>query len=572
MNTKLSAVIITKNEEENILRCISALQSITDEILIVDSGSTDRTLELCKKEGVNIIQTAWLGYAQTKNLGNREAKNKFILSIDADEEVSEELKNSILAEKERGFQGTYSFNRLTNYLGKWVKRSGWYPDEKIRIFNKNEVKWVGDYVHETLSIPSKIKNTKLNGDLNHYSYSSFKDHRTRADNYSELTAKKLFKSGKSASFLKPVLSPIVRFLKMYIVKLGFLDGSAGFHIARISAESNRFKYKELNRLHKLKKNQENIKHVLISRTDSIGDVMLTLPMAKAIKDELPHVKISFLAKNYTKPLIECCQWIDDFILYKEGNEPHISEELDTVIHALPSQFLAKTFSKKGIPRRVGTARRFYNILTCNKLAYFTRKKSDFHEAQLNLKLLDKLNLKSRFSLESITELYGFSPQAKLPDGIQELVSSQPKIILHPKSQGSAPEWELKNFNDLAEKLAEQGFQIFLSGTESEGLIFREHIDFDSNIIDVSGTMSLHEFIAFIDVCDGLVASSTGPLHIAAALEKNVLGLYSNQRPMFPTRWAPIGKKATYLHSEPKHGLLNNTVDEVLTKIIADFEI
>jgi len=570
MASKISAVIITKNEEENILRCISALQSITDEIILVDSGSTDKTIEIAEKLGVRIIETEWRGYAQTKNLGNKEASHEFILSIDADEEVSNELKSSILAAKKSGLKGTYSFNRLTNYLGTWVKHSGWYPDEKIRIFSKKEVKWVGDIVHETLSIPSETLNTKLKGDLNHYSYISLLDHRNRADKYSELTAKKLFRAGKSKGLAAPILSPLVKFLKMYILQLGFLDGSAGFNIAKISARSNHFKYNELNRLHRFNKNKNNLRNILICRTDSIGDVMLTLPIAKAIKNELSEVKISFLAKNYTKPLIECCQWIDEFILYEENIEPKIPNNIDAVLHVLPSNFLARFFKKIQVATRIGTSRRSFNIFTCNKLVHYSRKKSDLHESQLNLKMLSALNMKSRYELGTIPDLYGLSPKATIPSEVKTLIGNQPKLILHPKSQGSAPEWELNRFNELAQKLAENGFQVFFSGTDNEGELFRQHIDFSPNILDVSGTMNLHEFIAFINESDGLIASSTGPLHIAAALGKHVLGLYSDQRPMFPIRWAPVGKNASFIEKEPKNGKLDISVNSVLTKVLSSF--
>jgi glycosyltransferase involved in cell wall biosynthesis len=250
MVKKLSAVIITLNEERNIGRCIIALNDIVDEIIVLDAFSADTTVSICRELGAKVIQREWKGYSDSKNYLNALASFDYIFSVDADEVVNEELKKAILTEKNLGFHGLYALNRLTNYMGSWIKYSGWYPDVKTRIFPKEGSKWEGSYVHETLSTPPGSHLKLLSGHLEHYSYYSFDDHRARADKYSLLTAKKHFDAGKKASFLKPYLSAIGRFFGMYIVKKGFIDGKMGFHIARISALSNIVKYKELRRLNR----------------------------------------------------------------------------------------------------------------------------------------------------------------------------------------------------------------------------------------------------------------------------------------------------------------------------------
>lgn len=246
----ITAVIITLNEEKNIGRAIDSLEGVADEILVIDSHSTDKTGAICKAKKVKFVSQDWLGYSETKNKGNNMATHPYILSIDADEALSEELKNSISKAKKNGLEGVYSMNRLTNYCGKWIRHSGWYPDEKVRLFPKNNVYWEGKWVHETLVIPSEMKRTHLVGDLHHYSYYNFKDHREKADHYSELTAKKMFEAGKKAGSLKPFLSGFARFIGMYFIKWGFLDGRMGFKIAQISAASNVYKYKTLRKLTK----------------------------------------------------------------------------------------------------------------------------------------------------------------------------------------------------------------------------------------------------------------------------------------------------------------------------------
>lgn len=244
---KISATIITLNEERNIARCIDSLVHVADEILIMDSGSTDRTKEICMEKGVTFFHQPWLGYAQQKNCLNQKASYDMILSIDADEEVSPELQAELISIKQNSSTGVFALNRLTNYCGTWVYHSGWYPDRKVRLFPK-EIKWEGDLVHETLSMPSGIQVVILKSHLYHYSYYSHEQHRKRADHYSSLTAMKYVQAGKVVYVGQPVLSACIRFFSMYILKRGFLDGKQGFHIARISAASNYFKYKEVQRL------------------------------------------------------------------------------------------------------------------------------------------------------------------------------------------------------------------------------------------------------------------------------------------------------------------------------------
>jgi len=244
---KISATIITLNEERNIERCIQSLSEVADEIIVLDSNSTDKTEEICLSHNVVFVKRDWEGYAASKNHLNSLAQFDYILSIDADEALDNELKQAILEIKKTDSPQIYSLNRLTNYCGRWIKHSGWYPDVKTRLFPKEGSRWEGEFVHEELIYPSAFEVIQLKGHLEHYSYYSYKGHRERADKYSTLTAQKMDKAGKKASPLKPYLSGLARFVSMYFIKGGVLDGKMGFKIAQISAQSNVFKYKELRR-------------------------------------------------------------------------------------------------------------------------------------------------------------------------------------------------------------------------------------------------------------------------------------------------------------------------------------
>lgn len=242
----LSVVIITLNEAKNLPMCLQALDGVADEIIVVDSFSTDNTVAIAEQYGAKVYQQKWLGYAKQKNYANSLAQNAYILSLDADEVLSDKLRQSILAVHK--WEGVYAFSRLTNYCGSWIRHSGWYPDRKIRIFPRDEALWEGDFVHETLSVPPHVAVHSLAGDLLHYSYHSHADHYKQIDKYSTLHAQAMHARGQPASWIKRFISPVFKFFKTYFLQLGFLDGSAGYYIAKISAIAVRMKYKKLKAL------------------------------------------------------------------------------------------------------------------------------------------------------------------------------------------------------------------------------------------------------------------------------------------------------------------------------------
>ena len=244
---KLSVVIITYNEEKNIKACLDAVMGLSDDIVVVDSFSTDKTREICENySNVNFIQHKWDGYSKQKNYANSLVKYPYLLSLDADEVISKELMSSI--KQIDTFKAVYEFSRLTNYCGDWVHHCGWYPDTKIRIFPKEGSYWEGDFVHETLVIPKDLEIKRLAGDLLHYSYHTIEDHYNQIENYSSLHAEKMKYANKKASFLKLYISPVFKFFRTYFLELGFLDGKAGYDIARISAKAVRLKYQKLKQI------------------------------------------------------------------------------------------------------------------------------------------------------------------------------------------------------------------------------------------------------------------------------------------------------------------------------------
>lgn len=239
----ISALIICKNEERNIGRCIASLLPVADEVIVLDSGSEDNTISIANSFGVRVVETDWKGYAATKNEGHSIAKYPYILSMDADEEMSTALQHSILSVK-KNLQGAYTMARRTNYCGQWIRYAGWYPDVKVRLFPRETV-WQGDFVHEKPVLPPNTSVQKIQGDLRHYSIDSLEDHLDRVQHYSQLKADAYFAAGKRFRWYKAVFSPMLVFIKMYVLKLGFLEGKLGFQLCRVSAYSAYLKHAKL---------------------------------------------------------------------------------------------------------------------------------------------------------------------------------------------------------------------------------------------------------------------------------------------------------------------------------------
>ncbi len=265
---KITAVIITKNEEPNIGRCLDSLQDVADEIIVVDALSTDKTEAICwQYPNMVFVSREWAGYAASKNHGNSLAQHPYILSIDADEVLSENLRLEIQAEKlslrgtsptarnEVELRGVYSMPRLNHIGQKPIRFSGWYPDRKIRLFPKAKTQWTGDFVHERLEFQGEVKPFKSN--LLHYTYSSFTQYDNKMRNYGTLGAKDMFSKGKHLSWGFMVLKVFFKFFSVYVLKLGVLDGLEGLNIAYESAKTIYWKYAVLQELYKNKAMNDN---------------------------------------------------------------------------------------------------------------------------------------------------------------------------------------------------------------------------------------------------------------------------------------------------------------------------
>lgn len=250
---KISAVIITYNEEEHLQKCLNSLIGVADEIIVVDSYSTDRTPEICAAFNVNFIEHKFEGYIEQKNYALSLAKYDYILSLDGDEALSEKLKTSILKVKNNFIYDGYYCNRLNNYCGQWIKHSDWYPDRKLRLFKKGSGEWKGINPHDTYTLKKELKSGKLKGDLLHWIYRDYKEHNLKVERFSTIAAEAYYKLGKKSSIWKIIYRPTWAFFKAYFLRLGFLDGLNGWIICIQSYNVTFLKYIKLYRLWKTNK-------------------------------------------------------------------------------------------------------------------------------------------------------------------------------------------------------------------------------------------------------------------------------------------------------------------------------
>jgi glycosyltransferase involved in cell wall biosynthesis len=247
---QVSVVIITFNEERNIGRCIDSVKDIADDIVVVDSFSTDGTKEIVLSKGARFIEHAFEGHIQQKNWAITQAQFPHILSLDADELPDEKLKSEILKIKNNWLYDGYSFNRLNNYCGKWIWHCGWYPDKKLRLWDSRKGAWGGVNPHDTFIMKHGSSVSHLKGNLLHYTFYTIAQHIAQVNKFSDISAKAAFNKGKRAGVIKILFNPCWKFIRDFIFKLGFLDGYYGYLVCKISAHAKFLKYVKLRELQK----------------------------------------------------------------------------------------------------------------------------------------------------------------------------------------------------------------------------------------------------------------------------------------------------------------------------------
>lgn len=253
---KISAVIITLNEERNIERCIRSVQRVADEILVVDSFSTDKTEQICKELGVRFIQHEFEGFRDQKNYAISQASYDYILALDADEALSVELEKEVLDVKNNWKFDGYRFIRLNNYCGKWMLHTDFYPEKRIRLFDRRKGKWHGANIHEVVKMNPGAKVINLKGHLLHWRYQSYEEHIDEINRYSTISAREYYNMGVKAGYIKILFHISWRFVHSYFIRRGFLSGFNGLFISCLLAKHCFVKYAKLRKLYKINRKRQ----------------------------------------------------------------------------------------------------------------------------------------------------------------------------------------------------------------------------------------------------------------------------------------------------------------------------
>ncbi|MEN7548175.1 glycosyltransferase family 9 protein [Rapidithrix thailandica] len=299
-----------------------------------------------------------------------------------------------------------------------------------------------------------------------------------------------------------------------------------------------------------------MKRWIISRTDHLNGVIVTLPLAGYLKSVYPDLHISFIGRAYARDIVERCKHIDQFIDREQvlkQPETLSSLDADAIVFLFPDKELAKVAHKAKIPQRVGTSSPFFQWRYCNKRVKVSAKHISEHEAQRNFKLLAPLGVEHTPTLEELPSYFGLEADPEAPKSFTRYLKKDLfNLILHPKSSDSAHNWPLEQYFALLEALPRYRFQVLVVGSEAEGELLKQKmpsIFYLPYVTNLTGKLNLTDLLGLIDAADGVIASNTGPLHLAAALGKQTLGLYAPAQNMHPERWAPLGEKAECLWKE-----------------------
>lgn len=245
---KFSAVIITLNEEKNLRKCLESLIAVADEIVVLDSFSTDKTEEICREFNAVFVQQTFIGHIEQKNAALQIASHPYIISLDGDESLSTELQESIIELKHDWEYDGYYCRRRNFFCGEWIKHSHWYPNKKLRIFDKRRCHWDGLNPHDHIVMDKGSKTAQLDGDILHWTFQNISDFNKKIEYFSSISAHSYYRAGIKSNYFKIIAHPLWAFTKSYIVKLGFLDGYRGFIICTQTAHQTFLKYAKLHEL------------------------------------------------------------------------------------------------------------------------------------------------------------------------------------------------------------------------------------------------------------------------------------------------------------------------------------
>ena len=565
--------MITRDEAHNLPRLLDSVEGLADEVVVFDSGSVDGTVDIAKARGARVFDCEWTGWSATKNQANATATGDWILSLDADEALtatSAEAIRKLVAGPTRTSDGAWrvgEIDRLTRYIDRWVHHSGWRPDRKIRLWPAGAAQWEGA-IHERPVFNGPVSVARIDGDVEHHSYPHAAHHLEQIERFGKVWAQDQFDRGLRTPVVLVCLKVCAQWLKTFVLKRGFLDGSTGWTLARRSAWATWRKHARLRQMQRGGPTAPS--RVLIARTDALGDLVVTLPLVHALKARFPAVQVDILVRSYASPVAQQAIGVDRVVEWPsalDGSQAGIhllrTGGYDVVVHAFPEPSIMRAAAAAGIAMRLSTGRRWASVRCATHRCWDSRKASGGHEAWHGLRLLLPLGIDADREFRTRKSLTAPELDASVLDILNTL--GQPPILLHPGSHGSAGNWSADHFSRLATSLADAGYAVCITGTESEKMRFAPHLPHHTRITELSGQLDLTQLMALQSRSALVVASSTGPLHTAAALGTPCLGLYGSEAPAWPDRWAPIGPSVSLCVTSNRHA--DCTLDLSVTEVM-----
>lgn len=571
----LSVVVITRNEAANLPRLLDAVSGWTDEVVVYDSGSTDGTPEIARAAGARVVDCPWQGWSATKNAANAEAVGDWILSLDADEAPDGQCARAIVDHMAGGIRNSSGawrvgeINRLTRYCGRWVRHSGWFPDRKVRLWPRGAAHWEGA-IHEWPVFEGPAEVHRLQGLVEHHSYPRRSDHLAQIERFGQVWAEDRSARGESTPMPLVLAKVVAQWTKTFLLRRGFLDGRTGWTIARLSAWATWRKHARLRLLRR--GGPPPIGRILISRTDALGDLVLSLPITAALRRQYPMARIDLLVRPYAHAVAESARDVDTVVTWSdeaagnprgEGRRLIAEGAYDAIVFAFPDRNVVRAARAAGIPLRLGTGRRWHTALSLTHRNWDGRRDSGGHEAWHGMRLLLPVGIDPLPAYREMVLLKAPEMDAVVEAALRS--TGEGAVLLHPGSHGSAGHWPMERFAELATAIALAGRSVAFTGTEAEGAAFAPHLPGHDGIHDLFGRFDLRQLLAFQSRCGAVIASSTGPLHTATALGRPGIGLYGDAAPEWPERWAPIGPSVRVLSTGARtaEGALDIPVVEVL---------
>ena len=567
---QLSAFIITKNEAADIAGCLESLRGVADEVIVVDCHSTDETVAICRRLGAKVLLRDFDGFGFQKQYALEQTTGEWAFSIDADERVTPALAEEIrILIRSNPREAGFKVRRNFYFLEKRLRFGGLGGDWVLRLFRRQAGHFRPVKVHEGIDVEGPVG--RLKNPLEHHSYPTLDEYLQKREQYTSLDARERWAAGRRFS-VKDYFSPAWAWIKRVVLKAAWLDGREGLQYARLSAGSawmRAVKLKELEQQPRASSSESQAsglgprRRILIVRTDRLGDVLLTTPVSHRLRELFPEAKISWLVRPYTAPLLEHNPDVDQVLIDRGESVAELAarlqqEKFDVAITAYPRWRIACALWRAGIPLRIGPASKWYSVFF-NRRVWQHRSEGVKHEADYNLELLAPLGISfqrtpTHFVLTAEEKIWARNFLES-----NRITFRKPVVCLHPGSGGSSERWPLTHFMELGDRLQEAGCDVVVTGGPGEDY---QYLMIDNMrripVFVAAGSVSVRQLAAIFSCVNLVVSNSTGPLHLAVALDVPTVSVYSPIPTCHPRRWGPY---PGYPENSLKHSVFMPALSE-----------